>query len=232
MRPVNAPLSTTWLGTPPGPLRTIAADRAGRCRAAPDRRGRGGVAHAIRICALVRNISQAWASNPPVWPIFKSLPRRRPGAGEHPTTGPDRGLSLGPAQWPSCLTTPATSLSCPRSSSRRSLWPSRRTLAGSSGRTSHFDEHSQPPVVRRAARDHHHGAVDSDVQTRPRRLGEVRPSILLSRFRTTPSRPSWVRWAVRGRLGVAPLSLRSVRIFRRTDQRKISRTLYMIEYVP
>jgi len=26
---------------------------------------------------------------------------------------------------------------------------------------------------------HHHGAVDSDVQTSPRRLGEVRPSILL-----------------------------------------------------
>ena len=39
--------------------RTIAADRAAKCRAEPDRRGRVGVAHATRKCALVRNTSQA-----------------------------------------------------------------------------------------------------------------------------------------------------------------------------
>jgi len=63
-RPVYAPLSATWLGTPPGPPRTTAADRAARCRAEPERRGRVGVAQAIRICALVHNISQAWGVEP------------------------------------------------------------------------------------------------------------------------------------------------------------------------
>ncbi len=184
-RPVYAPLSTTWLRTPPGPPRTIAADRAARCRAEPDRRGRVGVAHATRKCALVHNISQAWASDPLTWPIIQGL-------GNTPRPGPDRGPSLGLAQWPSCVTTLATSLSCPRSSSRRSSWPSWRTLARSSGRTSRFDEHSQPPVARRGARGRQHGAVDSDVQTRPRRLGEVRPSILLSlpAFPTAWQRPA------------------------------------------
>ena len=63
-RPVYAPLSATWLGTPPGPPRTIAADRAARCRAEPDRKGRVGVAHATRKCAIVHNISQAWGFEP------------------------------------------------------------------------------------------------------------------------------------------------------------------------
>ena len=113
-RPVYAPLSATWLGTPPGPPRTIGADRAARCRAEPDRRGRVGVAHATRKCALVRNFSQALGSNPAHLADLQGL-------GNTPRPGPDRGLSLGRAQWPSCLTTPATSLSCPQAVvSRRS----------------------------------------------------------------------------------------------------------------
>jgi hypothetical protein len=136
------------------------------------RSGRVGVAHATGICAIVRNISQAWGFEPARLVDLQGL-------GNTQREGWIRGPSLGRAQWQSCLTTPATSLSCPRPSSRRSPWPSRRTLAGSSGRTSRFGQCRQPPTPRRGARDHHHGAVDSDVQTRPRRPGEVRPSILL-----------------------------------------------------
>ncbi len=44
--------------------------------------------------------------------------------------------------------------------------PSRRTLAGSSGPTSRFDERLRPLVARRGARGRQHGAVDSDGQTR------------------------------------------------------------------
>ena len=55
------------------------------------------------------------------------------GLGNTPATGLDHGPSLGRAQWPSCVTTLATSLSCPRSPSRRSPRPSRRTPAQSSG---------------------------------------------------------------------------------------------------
>jgi hypothetical protein len=67
-----------------------------RCRAEPDRKGRVGVAHAIRICALVRNTSQARSSDPTTTPSFR--------AGEHPATGRDQGLSLGRTQRPSCHT--------------------------------------------------------------------------------------------------------------------------------
>ncbi len=134
-----------------------------------------GVAHATRKCALVRNISQAWGSNPPAWSIFT-------GWGTPPRQRRIRGLSLRSRQWPSCLTTPATSLSYPRPSSRRSPWPSRRAPTHPSGRTSHIGEPHQPPVARRDARGHQHGAVDSDVQASPRHLGEMRPSILLLRF--------------------------------------------------
>jgi len=56
--------------------------------------------------SIVHNISQAWGSNPPAWPIIK-------GWGTPHDRGRIRGSSLGRAQWPSCLTTPATSLSCP-----------------------------------------------------------------------------------------------------------------------
>ena len=123
--------------------------------------GRVGVAHATRKCALVRNISQAWGSNPPAWSIFK-------GWGTPSRQGPDQGVSLGWGQWPSCLTTPATSLSCPHSSSRRSPWPSRRGRAYPSGRTSRFGEPRQPPTTRCSASPPRHGAADSDVQTSPR----------------------------------------------------------------
>ena len=61
-------------------------------------------------------------------------------------------------QWPSCVTTLATSLSCPRSSSRRSPRPSRRTLAGSSGRTSHCGD-----IVRRL----HPGAAHATITMAP-----------------------------------------------------------------
>ncbi len=67
-RPPPEGYSTTWLGTPfrtPGGSPPI---RPAGCRAEPDRRGRVGVAHATGICALVRNISQAWGSNPPTGP--------------------------------------------------------------------------------------------------------------------------------------------------------------------
>ncbi len=50
------------------------------------------------------------------------------GLGNTPRQGPDQGLSLGWGQWPSCLTTPATSLSCPRPS-EPSISPWRRSPA-------------------------------------------------------------------------------------------------------
>jgi hypothetical protein len=101
-RPVYAPLSTTWLGTPPGPP----DDRAARCRAEPDRKGRVGVAHATRKCALVHNTRQAWGST--------RRPCRSSRAGEHQLHRLDRGLSLGRAQWPRCSDPPPRRLSCHR----------------------------------------------------------------------------------------------------------------------
>ena len=84
-------------------------------------------------------------SNPPAWSIFK-------GWGTPQRHRLEKGMSLGWGQWPSCLTTPATSLSCPHSPSRRSPWPSRRVRAGSSGQTSRFWERRQSPKARRSAR--------------------------------------------------------------------------------
>jgi hypothetical protein len=83
---------------------TASDDRAGRCRAEPDRRGRVGVAHATRKCALVHNVSQAWG---------QSRPRGRSSGAGPPTTGLDHGLSLGRVQWPSNHTRAPQRLSCP-----------------------------------------------------------------------------------------------------------------------
>jgi len=121
------------------PPRTPPDEELVRCRAEPDRRGRVGVAHAIRICALVHNISQAWGSNPPARSIFKGL-------GNTQRQGRIRGPSLGRAQRPSCLTTPASSLSCHRSPRRRSPRPSGHAPAQPSGRPNCVPDAVQPAL--------------------------------------------------------------------------------------
>lgn len=108
---------------PAGALRIAKGNALGSGSRWGWRSGWVGAAHATGICALVRNISQAWGSNPPAWSIFK-------GWGTPSRQGPDQRMSLRFGQWPSCFTTPATSLSCPHSPSRRSPRPSRRQAPG------------------------------------------------------------------------------------------------------